>query len=48
VKQMADDAQTLFQEITVKYKGTPWAIQAKQEKSVAIGLNWKAASLKKE
>jgi hypothetical protein len=48
VKKWAEDAQALFQEIAVKYKGTPWAIQAKQEKSVAIGLNWKAASLKKE
>jgi hypothetical protein len=48
IKKMAEDAQALFQEIAVKYKGTPWAIQAKQEKSVTIGLNWKAASLKKE
>jgi hypothetical protein len=48
VKKMAEEAQALFQEITTKYKGTPWAIQAKQEKSVVIGLNWKAASLKKE
>ena len=47
VKKMAEEAQELFQEITVKYKGTPWAIQAKQEKSVQIGLAWKAASLKK-
>ena len=47
VKKMAEEAQELFQEITVKHKGTPWAIQAKQEKSVQIGLAWKAASLKK-
>jgi hypothetical protein len=46
VKKMAEEAQALFQEITVKYKGTPWAIQAKQEKTVQIGLTWKAASLK--
>jgi hypothetical protein len=48
VKALAEEATALFQEITAKYKGTPWAIQAKQEKSVTIGLNWKAASLKKE
>jgi hypothetical protein len=48
IKKLAEDATALFQEITVKYKGTPWAIQAKQEKSVTIGLNWKAASLKTE
>jgi hypothetical protein len=46
IKKLAEDATALFQEITVKYKGTPWAIQAKQEKAVTIGLNWKAASLK--
>ncbi len=48
VKKLAEEAQEAFQEIAVKYKGTPWAIQAKQEKSVVLGLNWKAASLKKE
>ena len=47
VKKMAEEAQALFQEITVKYKGTPWAIQAKQEKTITIGLNWKPASLTK-
>ena len=47
VKKMAEEATEAFQEISVKYKGTPWAIQAKQEKSVQIGLTWKAASLKR-
>ena len=42
-KKMAEEATELFQKITADYKGTPWAIQAKQEKSVAIGLNWKPA-----
>jgi hypothetical protein len=46
IKKMAEEAQESFQEISLKYRGTPWAIQAKQEKSVAIGLAWKAASLK--
>jgi len=45
IKKLAEEAQELFQKITVDYKGTPWAIQAKQEKSVVIGLSWKAASL---
>lgn len=48
IKKMAEEAQALFADIVVKYKGSPWAIQAKQEKAVAIGLNWKPASLKKE
>ncbi|MBY0460970.1 MAG: hypothetical protein K2V38_26925, partial [Gemmataceae bacterium] len=46
VKKLAEDAQTLFAEIATKYKGTPWALQAKQEKTVVIGLNWKPAALK--
>ncbi|MDY3563729.1 caspase family protein [Gemmata sp. JC673] len=48
VKKIAEEAQALFGEIVTKYKGSPWAIQAKQERGVAIGLNWKPASLKKE
>src|SRR5205823_7860621 len=48
VKKMAEDASALFLKITADYKGTPWAIQAKQEKAVQIGLNWKPASLKDE
>jgi hypothetical protein len=47
IKTLATEAQEAFEKITQDYKGTPWAIQAKQEKSVAIGLNWKPASLKK-
>ncbi len=48
IKKSAEEAQALYEEIIVKYKGTPWAIQAKQERAVTIGLNWKPASLKKE
>jgi hypothetical protein len=44
-KKLWTEAQTLFQDISVKYKGTPWAVQAKREKSVVIGLTWKAAVL---
>jgi hypothetical protein len=47
IKTLASEAQEAFEKITQDYKGTPWAIQAKQEKSVALGLNWKPASLKK-
>jgi hypothetical protein len=46
-KELAKEGQDLFEEMTKKYKGTPWAIQAKQEKSLVIGLAWKAASLKR-
>ncbi len=45
-KKMADDARVLFAELAVKHKGTPWAVQAKQEQAVELGLTWKAASLK--
>jgi hypothetical protein len=48
IKKHAEEAAELFQDISVKYKGTPWAIQAKQEKSVQIGLAWKPASLEKK
>jgi hypothetical protein len=47
VKKMAEEAKELFQAITVTYKGTPWAIMAKQERTVAIGLNWQPASFAK-
>jgi hypothetical protein len=32
----------------VKYKGTSWAVRARQEKSIVLGLDWKVASLKHE
>lgn len=46
-KTYAEEGQALFEAITKAHKGTPWAIQAKQEKAVTIGLSWKPASLKK-
>ncbi len=45
VKEMAEEAQELFGKIITTYKGTPWAIQAKRDRSVVIGLAWKPASL---
>lgn len=48
IKTAADEAKALFEAIVVNYRGTPWAIQAKQERGIAIGLNWKPASLKQE
>jgi hypothetical protein len=46
-KELAKEGQDLFDTITKTFKGTPWAIQAKQEKSLVIGLAWKPASLKR-
>jgi hypothetical protein len=46
-KDWAKEGQALFDEMTKTFKGTPWAIQAKQEKSLVIGLSWKPASLKR-
>jgi hypothetical protein len=47
VKKMAEEAKELFDKIVTTHKGTPWAIQAKRDRSVAIGLAWKPASLAK-
>jgi hypothetical protein len=43
VQRLADQAQQAYQNLVTEYKGTPWAIQAKREKSFALGLTWEPA-----
>ena len=33
IQKMADDAQELFRQITINYKGTPWAIPGPSRRS---------------
>lgn len=40
VKAQAEEAQELYAKIIESYKGTPWEIQAKREKGIALGLEW--------
>jgi hypothetical protein len=40
VKQLAEDAKEAYQTLITEYKGTPWAIQAKRDKSFTLGLTW--------
>ena len=41
VKDLADSARDLFTKIAEDHKGTPWAIQAKRHRVIALGLEWK-------
>lgn len=41
VKEIADIAQEMFDEIADKHKGTPWAVLSKRARSVALGLEWR-------
>jgi hypothetical protein len=40
VKEIADSAQELFDRVVSENKGTPWAVQAKRAKAIALGLEW--------
>lgn len=44
VKEIADSAKELFARIVQEHKGTPWAVQAKRDGSVALGLEWRPYS----
>ncbi|MDB5306869.1 MAG: hypothetical protein JWO38_1071 [Gemmataceae bacterium] len=39
-KKLADEAQEIFQKLATDYKGSPWAIQAKQDRAQSLGLAW--------
>ena len=41
VKDLAESAVELFDKIAAEHKGTPWAIQAKRYRVIALGLEWK-------
>jgi hypothetical protein len=40
VKQLATDAAELFDKLMAERKDTPWALQAKRDSTVALGLMW--------
>jgi hypothetical protein len=41
IKEIADSAKELFARIVKEHKGTPWAVQAKRDGAVALGLEWR-------
>jgi uncharacterized caspase-like protein len=42
VKAMAKDASKIWERLSKDYPGTPWAVIAKREKNVSMGLQWVA------
>jgi predicted Zn finger-like uncharacterized protein len=41
--KLAEEAKALYEQIITDYKGSPWAIQAKRDRSVSLGLAWQPA-----
>jgi hypothetical protein len=39
-KQLATEAHELFDQMVTTYKGTPWAIVAKRDRTLSLGLAW--------
>jgi len=39
---MAKDATKIWDRLSKDYPGTPWAVIAKREKNVSMGLQWVA------
>lgn len=44
VQELAKEARDHFERVIADYKGTPWAIQAKRERGISLGLVWKPVS----
>jgi hypothetical protein len=44
IVKIADDAKAAYEKLITDYKGTPWAIQAKRDKSFSLGLTWQPIS----
>jgi hypothetical protein len=40
VQRLVEEAQEAFDALIIEYKDTPWAIQAKYDKSSPVGLVW--------
>jgi hypothetical protein len=47
-KALGQEANELYDKIIADYKGTPWAIQARRDKSYALGLAWQPYSSGKD
>ncbi len=43
-RDLADSAKELFTKLADEYKGTPWAVQAKRDRVIALGLEWRPYS----
>jgi hypothetical protein len=46
VKQLAADAAELFEKLATERKGTPWAVQARWDRLVPLGLSWRPVATK--
>jgi hypothetical protein len=46
VKQLASEAAELFTKLAVERKGTPWAVQARRDRAVPLGLTWQPLASK--
>jgi hypothetical protein len=44
VKQLAAEAEALFEKLAAERKGTPWAVQARWDRAVPLGLAWQPAT----
>jgi hypothetical protein len=44
--KLAEEAKELFEAIVTDYTGSPWAVQAKRDKSLALGLAWQSFNSK--
>jgi hypothetical protein len=41
IRDIGDESKKLFAQLADEHKGTPWAVQAKRWKVVALGLEWR-------
>ncbi len=44
IQKLAEEARELLTRIVAEHKGTPWAIQAKRDKTLSLGLTWQPIS----
>lgn len=44
IKEIAESAKELFARIGKEHEGTPWAVQAKRDGAVSLGLEWRPYS----
>lgn len=44
IQKLAEEAKEIYERIISEHKGTPWAIQAKRDKSLSLGLTWQPIS----
>jgi hypothetical protein len=44
VRDLAEEGKNLLNELATAHPGTPWALAAKREKNLALGLEWQASA----